>query len=110
MIRKKYLEVVFGPVSDAQLIIAPPFYIHKLIPQHIWFKESKELQVNDVIYFKKVANDLSSAWTIGQVEAVIRSQKVIRKVTIRYTNIGEDRFKTTDNLPPNVKCSESVSE
>ena len=72
-------------------------YIPKLIPQPIWFKESKKLKVNDVIYFKKVANELSSAWTVGQVDAVFRgSDKMIRKVTIRYTNAGQDGYRTTD--------------
>ena len=93
---EEYLKKV-NDTYEAFFKIWNEVYIPKLIPQPIWFKESKELKVNDVIYFKKVANELSSAWTVGQVDAVFRgTDKVIRKVTIRYTNAGQDGYRTTD--------------
>ena len=72
--------------------------VPRMIPQPKWFKDSKDLKPDDVVMFKKVDNDLSSSWTIGQVEDVIRSKDGnIRRANIRYHNHGEsDKPKFTD--------------
>ena len=65
-------------------------YIPKLIPQPTWFKESAELKVNDVVYFKKVDSVLSSKWIVGTIESVFRSSDgVIRKVEVKYMNANQ---------------------
>ena len=65
--------------------------VPRLIPQPKWFKESaQEIKVDDVVYFQKVDNQISSEWTIGQVDSVKRSKDgVIRRVDIRYKNASE---------------------
>ena len=69
----------------------------KMIPQPKWFKSSPELKVNDVIFFQKVASDMNSVWTVGQVDSVTRSKDgVIRRVTVRYHNHGDTSAKYTD--------------
>ena len=72
-------------------------YVPKLIPAPKWFKDSPTLKPNDVVYFQKTAGDLSSSWTVGTIENLIRSKdKKVRKVIVRYTNATEDGFRTTD--------------
>ena len=65
--------------------------VPKLIPQPKWFKNSDEVKVEDVVYFRKVENELSSSWTVGQIESVERSTDgIVRRVHIRYFNAGEN--------------------
>ena len=74
-------------------------YLPKLIPTPKWFKDSPELKPNDIVYFQKVANEMSDSnkWTVGQVENVIRSKDgVVRRATIRYHNHGENVPRFTD--------------
>ena len=48
--------------------------VPKLIPQPKWFKDHPELKPEDVVYYQKSESDLSSKWTVGQVENVTRSK------------------------------------
>ena len=69
----------------------------KMIPQPRWFKDSKMVKQGDVILFKKVDNDLSSDWTLGHVESVVRSKDgAVRRVEVRYHNQNEKDPKFTD--------------
>ena len=62
----------------------------KLIPQPKWFRDGPELKPEDVVMFRKKENDLSSEWTVGQVESVTRSRDgVVRRAEIRYHNPGD---------------------
>ena len=72
--------------------------IPRMIPQPKWFQNSKDLKPDDVVFFKKIENDLSSSWTVGQVEDVIKSKDgEVRRANIRYHNHGEsDKPKFTD--------------
>ena len=64
--------------------------VPRLIPSPKWFKNSKEIEVDDVVWFQKVDNDISSKWTVGQIESIIRSKDgVVRRVNIRYNNASE---------------------
>ena len=45
----------------------------RMIPQPKWFMSSKELKVEDVVYFQKSESDLTSKWTVGQAHSVERS-------------------------------------
>lgn len=72
-------------------------YVPKLIPAPKWYKDSPTLKPNDVVYFQKTAGELSSSWTVGTVENLIRSKdKKIRKVVVRYCNAREDGYRTTE--------------
>ena len=69
----------------------------KMIPQPRWFKDSKQVKQGDVIMFQKVANELSSDWTVGQIESVVRSKDgAIRRVEVRYHNQSDKEPKFTD--------------
>ena len=71
--------------------------VPKLIPQPKWFKESPELKPDDVVYFQKRESDLTSKWTIGQVDTVIRSKDgVVRRANVRFYNSGENHARFTD--------------
>ena len=61
--------------------------VPKLVPQPKWYKDSPEVKVDDVVFFKKVENELSSEWTVGQVDSVVRGRDgAVRRVTVRYHN------------------------
>ena len=47
--------------------------VPKLIPQPKWFKDSPEVKADVDAYFQKAESELSSPWTVGQVEYVTRS-------------------------------------
>ena len=71
--------------------------VPKLIPQPKWFKSSPELKEDDVVYFQKVENDISSEWTIGQIESITRNKdKKIRRIDIRYFNSSQDVPRFTE--------------
>ena len=68
-----------------------------MIPQPKWFKESPELKPEDIVYFQKRESDLTSKWTIGQVDSVTRSNDgVVRRANVRFYNSGESHARYTD--------------
>ena len=72
--------------------------IPRLIPQPKWFKTTKEVKIDDVVYFQKQENDMSSDWTMGQVDSITRSKDgVVRRVVVRYFNSSET--KADDQAP-----------
>ena len=71
--------------------------IPKLIPQPKWFKESPELKIEDIVYFQKTESELSSDWSVGQVDSVIRSRDgVVRRANVRYFNHSEKEPRFSD--------------
>ena len=71
--------------------------VPKLIAQPKWFADSPEIKANDVVMFRKVDNDLSSDWTVGQIDSVVRSKDgSVRRVNVRYSNAGDTASHITD--------------
>ena len=71
--------------------------VPKLIPQPKWFKESPELEPEDIVYFQKTESELSSDWTVGQVDSVTRSRDgVVRRANVHYFNHAEKQPRFTD--------------
>ena len=71
--------------------------VPRLIPQPKWFKESPELKVEDIVYFQKTENELSSDWTVGQIDSVTRSRDgVVRRANVRYFNHSEKEPRLSD--------------
>ena len=93
----KDLMVKVEEIFDAFFEIWNISCVPKLIPQPKWFKESPELKPDDVVYFQKRESDLTSKWTIGQVDTVIRSKDgVVRRANVRFYNSGENHARFTD--------------
>ena len=64
--------------------------VPRLIPQPKWFKSDEDLKVDTVVYFQKVENDISSVWTVGQIDSFVRGKDgKIRRVEVRYNNHSE---------------------
>ena len=83
-------------VYDAFFKIWNVSMIPRLIPQPKWFKDSPELQPEDVVWFQKTENELSSDWTVGQVDTVTRSKDgVVRRAWVRYYNHSESNPRHT---------------
>ena len=71
--------------------------VPRLIPQPKWFKSDEDLKVDTVVYFQKTENDISSVWTVGQIESFVRGKDgKIRRVQVRYNNHKEDFTRTTE--------------
>mgnify|MGYP001263241085 FL=1 len=86
---KDYLKKV-NECYEAWFQVWNTSVIPTLIPQPKWYKESGEIKVEDVVYFRKVANELSSTWTVGQIESVTRRKdNIVRRVEVRYHNAGD---------------------
>ena len=72
-------------------------YVPKLMTQKQNFKNSRDLQVDDLVYFQKKESDLSSPWIMGKVDQIIRSRDgVIRRAIVKYRNSGENEDRVTD--------------
>ena len=83
-------------VYDAFFKIWNVSMVPRLIPQPKWFKDSPELQPEDVVWFQKTENELSSDWTVGQVDTVTRSKDgVVRRAWVRYYNHSESKPRHT---------------
>ena len=99
---KDYLKKV-NECYEAWFKVWNTSVIPTLIPQPKWFKDSGEIKVEDVVYFRKTANELSSTWTVGQVESVTKSKDgVVRRVEVRYHNAGDvsDKYAMVEISPP----------
>ena len=71
--------------------------VPKLMKLNKWFNNKGMLSVDDVVYFQKSEDDLSSNWILGIVEDVIKSKDdVVRKVVIKYQNANENVSRTTE--------------
>ena len=93
----KDLMVKVEEVFDAFFRIWNISCVPKLIPQPKWFKDSPELKPEDVVYFQKSESDLTSKWTVGQIDSIIRSKDgVIRRAWVRYHNSGEKDARLSD--------------
>ena len=93
----KDMMVKVEEVFDAFFRIWNISCVPKLIPQPKWFKESPELKPEDVVYFQKSESDLSSKWTVGQIDSIIRSKDgVVRRALVRYHNSGETNARLSD--------------
>ena len=69
-------------------------YVPKLVIQKAGFKNSWDLQVDDLVYFQKKQSELSSLWTMGKIDQIIRGRdNVIRKA---FVNEDFDRITITD--------------
>ena len=84
-------------VFDAFYRIWNSSMVPKLIQQPKWFKDSPEVKADDVVYFQKDKSELSSPWTVGQVESVTKSKDgVVRRACVRYYNHSENQPRFTD--------------
>ena len=71
--------------------------VPRLINQPKWFRKEKDIKEQDLVYFQKHESDLSSEWTIGQVDQVIVGRDgLIRRVWVKYFNPGEEAPRLTD--------------
>jgi hypothetical protein len=61
-----------------------------LMKQPKWYKSSENLKPNDFVIFQKEESDLTSRWTVGQVDSVTNSKDgIVRSVDVRYHNSKE---------------------
>ena len=75
-------------------------WIPKLMRAPKWYKSSSDLEIGDLVYFQRSANELGAKygrWVVGKVADVERSSDhVIRRVWITYRNAGEEILQKTE--------------
>ena len=68
-----------------------------LMKSNKWFDTKAELQVNDLVYFRKEESELSSTWTVGKISSVEKGKDgVVRRADVEYQNASEDFPRVTD--------------
>ena len=61
------------------------------------FRNDRDLVPGDIVYFQKSESALSSAWTLGRVDQVVRSRDgLIRRVIVKYRNSNEEFDRVTE--------------
>ena len=71
--------------------------VPKLMMMHKWFKGDGQIQVGDIVYFRKVESELSSKWTVGKITEVEKGRdEVVRRATVQYQNSNEEKQHFTD--------------
>ena len=71
--------------------------VPKLMRMHKWFKGKVQIQVGDIVYFRKVESELSSKWTVGKIIKVEKGRdEVVRRATVQYQNSNEHDLRETD--------------
>ena len=74
--------------------------VPRLIHQPKWFRKNVDLKEEDVVYFQKEQNNISSEWKVGVIDQLVRGRDgFIRRVLIRYTNASETDPVTGRSLP-----------
>ena len=86
-------------------------YIPKLMTQKKGFRNDRDLQVNDLVYYKKQDGSMSSPWIIGRIDEVFRGRDgVIRRVIIQYQNSTEEVKRDTERSVRNLIRLYSVDD
>ena len=61
------------------------------------FKNDRDLEIGDLVYYQKKESELSSPWVIGKVDQVVRGRDgIIRKVIVKYINAKENFPRLTE--------------
>lgn len=63
-------------------------YVPLIMGRSKWFTEEKNLEPNDIVWFKLRESEMSSEWRLGKVESVVRgSDGLVREANIAYKNV-----------------------
>ena len=77
--------------------------VPKLLSAPKWFKSGESLQVNDIVFFQKEENVLSSKWTIGKIIEVEKGRDgLVRRAWIQYQNASEEAPRETDRAARSI--------
>ena len=77
--------------------------IPKLMKMNKWFDTKSQLKIGDVVFFRKVENELSSEWTVGIISDIVKSKDdIIRRVEVKYQNAKEDKPRFTDRAARSI--------
>ena len=72
-------------------------YVPKLMATKSGFKNSRDLAVEDIVYFEKEESALSSPWIMGVIDQVVRGRDgIIRRAIVKYRNFKEEFDRFTD--------------
>ena len=95
----KMMEKV-GSTYEAWFKVWRDTWVPKLMHAPKWFKNQVDLDTGDLVYFQRTANELGSKYskqTVGEVAELERSaDNKIRRVWVKYKNIGDTDFKKTE--------------
>ena len=72
-------------------------YVPKIMHQKKNFKNDRDLQVDDLVYYQKKEGHLDSVWVLGKIDSINRGRDgVIRKVFVKYFNSKENFPRITE--------------
>ena len=84
-------------IYDAWFKVWNVSYIPKLLTQPKWFRHGEDLLEGDIVMFQKSESDLSSCWTLGTIDQLVKSRDgMTRRAIVRYKNFKEEFHRVTD--------------
>ena len=83
------------------------FLLPKLMKLNKWFDDKYQLQVGDIVYFRKEESELSSRYTVGKVVDIVKSSKdgLVRRVSVQYRNLKISLELQTELREHLLSCS-----
>ena len=70
------------------------YYVEQLFEQQKWFTEGEEVQIGDLVMFKKKSSEFNSHFSLGKIDEVCESHDDrVRNVWIRYKNATENNSR-----------------
>ncbi|XP_066912130.1 uncharacterized protein [Clytia hemisphaerica] len=86
-------------------------HVPKLMFQAKWFKHDRNVEVGDVVLFKKVDSVLSKTYTYGMVINVKPGDDgKVRRVAVKYRNDSEKSFRETSRSVRDLILIHSVND
>ena len=72
-------------------------YIPKLMYQPKWWKQNRDLQEGDIVFFQKRESELDTSWTLGTVDQLVKGRDGLsRRAIVKYQNFKEAFHRLTD--------------
>ena len=86
-------------------------HVPKLLFQEKWFRHDRNLEVGDVVLFKKIDSSLSKTYTYGMISKVEPGNDgKVRRVIVKYRNDGEKSFRETSRSVRDLVLIHSVND
>ena len=86
-------------------------HVPKLMFQSKWYKHDRNLEVGDIVLFKKVSSMLSKTYSYGMISSVQPGDdNKVRRVHVKYRNDGEKTFRETARSVRDLVLIHSVND
>ena len=72
-------------------------YVPKLMHQPKWWKQDRDIQEGDIIFFQKRESELDTSWTLATIDQLVKGRDGLsRRAVVKYQNPKENFHRVTD--------------